>query len=88
MGSRICLSFTAELRKWESSEGSDPFSYGYNRDTPDANYRNGTYILRSLVDIVSKNGNYLIDVGPTANGTIVPPSRSSLLKVGSWLKFA
>ncbi|KAI4520557.1 glycoside hydrolase [Schizophyllum commune Loenen D] len=75
-----------ELRKWESSEGSDPYSYGYNRDTPYEDYRNATYILHSLVDIVSKNGNYLIDIGPTANGTIVPPSRSSLLKVGEWLK--
>ncbi|KAF9007312.1 glycoside hydrolase [Hymenopellis radicata] len=77
-----------KMRKWESSEGSDPYSYGYNQDTPDENYRNATYILQSLVDIVSKNGNYLIDVGPTANGTIVPPSRSSLLTVGKWLGFA
>ncbi|KAL1752143.1 glycoside hydrolase [Schizophyllum commune] len=80
------LTFSLELRKWESSEGSDPYSYGYNRDTPYEDYRNATYILHSLVDIVSKNGNYLIDIGPTANGTIVPPSRSSLLKVGEWLK--
>ncbi|KAL1703049.1 glycoside hydrolase [Schizophyllum commune] len=80
------LTSSPELRKWESSEGSDPYSYGYNRDTPYEDYRNATYILHSLVDIVSKNGNYLIDIGPTANGTIVPPSRSSLLKVGEWLK--
>ncbi|KAF8916474.1 alpha-L-fucosidase-domain-containing protein [Mucidula mucida] len=57
-----------ETRKWESSEGSDPYSYGYNQDTPDENYRNATYILRSLVDIVSKNGNYLIDVGQRPMG--------------------
>ncbi|PBK81167.1 glycoside hydrolase [Armillaria gallica] len=80
--------FDVKLRKWESSEGSDPYSYGYNHDTPDENYRNASYILHSLVDIVSKNGNYLIDIGPTANGTIVSPSRSSLLKVGEWLRFA
>ncbi|KAK0237964.1 glycoside hydrolase [Armillaria nabsnona] len=77
-----------KLRKWESSEGSDPYSYGYNQDTPDENYRNASYILHSLVDIVSKNGNYLIDIGLTANGTIVSPSRNSLLKVGEWLRFA
>ncbi|PBK67376.1 hypothetical protein ARMSODRAFT_1044970, partial [Armillaria solidipes] len=57
-------------------------------DTPDEDYRNPTYILHSLVDIVSKNGNYLIDIGPTANGTVVSPSRTSLLKVGEWLRFA
>jgi len=77
-----------ELRKWESSEGSDPYSYGYNSDTPAEGYRNSSYILKSLVDIVAKNGNYLIDIGPTANGTIVEPSRESLLKVGEWLSFA
>ncbi|KAL1743584.1 glycoside hydrolase [Schizophyllum fasciatum] len=80
------VALRSQLRKWESSEGSDPYSYGYNRDTPYEDYRNATYILRSLVDIVSKNGNYLIDIGPTANGTIVPPSRKSLLDVGGWLK--
>ncbi|KAK0480587.1 glycoside hydrolase superfamily [Armillaria novae-zelandiae] len=74
-----------KMRKWESSEVSDPYSYGYNQDTPDENYRNSTYILHSFIDIVSKNGNYLIDIGPTANGTIVSPSRTSLLKVGEWL---
>ncbi|KAK1221554.1 hypothetical protein PQX77_015673 [Marasmius sp. AFHP31] len=77
-----------KLRKWESSEGSDPYSYGYNRDTPWDKYRNATYILHSLVDIVSKNGNYLLDVGPTGNGSIVPPTKDSLMKVGKWLSFA
>ncbi|THV04706.1 glycoside hydrolase [Dendrothele bispora CBS 962.96] len=74
-----------KTRKWESNEGSDPFSYGYNRNTTYENYRNTSYLVHSLVDIVSKNGNYLLDVGPTANGTIVPPSRESLLGVGRWL---
>ncbi|KAK7462834.1 hypothetical protein VKT23_007411 [Stygiomarasmius scandens] len=74
-----------ETRKWESNEGSDPYSYGYNRNTSYENYRNTSYLVHSLVDIVSKNGNYLLDIGPTANGTIVPPSRESLLGVGRWL---
>ncbi|KAK7047335.1 hypothetical protein VNI00_006566 [Paramarasmius palmivorus] len=82
------LTSHVKTRKWESNEGSDPFSYGYNRDTPFNKYRNATYILHSLIDIVSKNGNYLLDVGPTANGTIVQPSRDSLLAVGNWLKVA
>ncbi|EEB98007.1 hypothetical protein MPER_02565, partial [Moniliophthora perniciosa FA553] len=51
-------------------------------------YQNATYILHSLIDIVSKNGNYLLDVGPTANGTIIPPARDPLLTVGKWLKVA
>lgn len=74
-----------ELRKWESSEGSDPYSYGFNQDTPLENYRNASYLVHSLVDIVSKNGNYLIDIGPMANGSIHRSSYTSLMEVGSWL---
>jgi alpha-L-fucosidase len=60
-----------QRRKWESNLGMDPFSYGYNRATPAAQYLNASSIVTSLVDIVSKNGNFLLDVGPMADGTIV-----------------
>ena len=39
-----------------------------------------------LVDIVSKGGNYLLNVGPTADGVIPPPSQDTLRTVGRWLK--
>ncbi|KAJ7214997.1 alpha-L-fucosidase-domain-containing protein [Mycena pura] len=42
---------------WESSEGMDPFSYGLNSATNASQYKNGTTIVQTLVDIVSKNGN-------------------------------
>jgi alpha-L-fucosidase len=38
------------------------------------------------VDIVSKGGNYLLNVGPTADGLIPQPSQDILRKVGQWLK--
>src|ERR1700675_1609312 len=46
-----------QTRKWETSEGMDPSSYGLNSATPDNHYKNGSTIVQNLVDIVSKNGN-------------------------------
>jgi alpha-L-fucosidase len=40
----------------------------------------------NLVDIVSKGGNYLLNVGPTAQGVIPQPSQDSLRGVGRWMK--
>ena len=42
-------------------------------------------ILRDLVDIVSKNGNLLLNVGPRADGSISEEDRKVLLEIGSWL---
>ncbi|ESK90547.1 glycoside hydrolase family 29 protein [Moniliophthora roreri MCA 2997] len=80
-------SFSAiQTRPWESSEGMDPYSYGYNSATNASQYKNGTTIIRTLVDIVSKNGNFLLDIGPTAEGEIIAPMADNLLDAGTWLK--
>lgn len=75
-----------QVRKWESNLGMDPFSYGYNRATPDDKYLTAQGIVTSLVDIVSKNGNFLLDVGPTAEGIIVDVSQRNLRAAGVWIK--
>jgi alpha-L-fucosidase len=75
-----------QVRKWESNLGMDPFSYGYNRATPLASYMNASSIVTSLIDIISKNGNFLLDVGPTANGTIVDIEQQHLRQAGDWIK--
>jgi len=64
----------------------DPYSYGYNSDTPLHKYRTAPQLLRELVDIVSKGGNLLIDVGPKEDGTIISQMTQPLLDVGAWLK--
>ncbi|MFI1395731.1 alpha-L-fucosidase [Streptomyces sp. NPDC020681] len=72
--------------KWESSRGLDPFSYGYNAATPDDRYMTTEEVVHSLVDIVSKNGNFLLDIGPRADGTIPEIMERRLRETGEWLK--
>lgn len=74
------------VAKWESSRGLDPFSYGYNKATPDAAYMTAEEVVQSLVDIVSKNGNFLLDIGPRADGTIPEIMQTRLRETGRWLK--
>ncbi|KAK7710026.1 hypothetical protein SLS57_008524 [Botryosphaeria dothidea] len=75
-----------QARKWESNLGMDPYSYGFNRATPAAAYLNASAIVASLVDIVSKNGNFLLDVGPMENGTIVEVCQRNLREAGAWIE--
>ncbi|WP_210592134.1 alpha-L-fucosidase [Streptomyces sp. GESEQ-35] len=74
------------VAKWEASRGLDPRSYGYNQATPDDAYMTAEEVVHSLVDIVSKNGNFLLDVGPRADGTIPEIMQTRLRETGRWLR--
>jgi alpha-L-fucosidase len=63
----------------------DPFSFGYNYETPDSQYLDGNGIVQELVDIVSKNGNFLLDIGPRNDGTIADIMVQGLTDAGSWI---
>jgi alpha-L-fucosidase len=63
----------------------DPFSYGYNRATPPSGYMNASTIVTSLIDIVSKNGNFLLDIGPLPNGSILEVEQHNLREAGTWI---
>ena len=76
---------SVQRRKWESDQGMDPYSYGYNRATPEGHFMNATTIVRNLVDIVSKNGNFLLDIGPRADGSIVDVEAKNLELAGKWI---
>lgn len=52
----------------------------------DQNWKSTEVILRNLVDIASKGGNYLLNVGPTSEGLIPEPSVERLKAVGAWMK--
>ena len=54
--------------------------------TENNQFRPAEDIIRDLVDIVSKNGCLLLNVGPKADGTISQEDRDILLKIGEWMK--
>ncbi|KAF2430681.1 glycoside hydrolase [Tothia fuscella] len=76
----------ARGRKWEANLGMDPYSYGYNAATPDSAYMNASKIVTTLVDMVSKGGNFLLDIGPKADGSIVEAEAKALREAGVWIK--
>ena len=54
--------------------------------TENNEYRPAADIICDLIDIVSKNGCLLLNVGPKADGTISREDRNVLLEIGRWLK--
>ena len=69
--------------EWETAATIND-TWGYKEN--DHNWKTPGEICFKLVDIVSKGGNYLLNVGPDADGQIPPPSQDVLRKVGAWLK--
>jgi len=59
-------------------------SWGYNAN--DQHWKSSQQLIRNLSDIASKDGNYLLNVGPTAEGVIPQPEVDRLLAIGRWLK--
>jgi alpha-L-fucosidase len=72
-------------KKWEECRGLGR-SFGYNRAEGEAETISPQELVTLLVDIVSKNGNLLLDVGPEADGTIAPVQMDRLRKLGAWMK--
>ena len=68
--------------EWENP-GSMNTSYGFNRN--DHNWVSAKDVVFRLVDIVSKGGNYLLNVGPTPDGLIPQPCIDCLTEVGKWM---
>ena len=51
-----------------------------------SDYYSTTELLMQLVSTVSCNGNLLLNVGPTADGRIIPAFEQRLLEMGAWLE--
>lgn len=71
--------------KWEITRGIG-FSFGYNKFEPKSQYLTLEELIYMFVDIVSKNGNLLLNVGPMEDGTIPEIQKNLLLKFGKWLE--
>jgi alpha-L-fucosidase len=71
---------------WETCDSMDPRSWGYSRILPDQDYMTTNELVDYLVDVVSKNGNLLINIGPKADGTIPELMQERLRGIGEWLE--
>ncbi|GAP08062.1 alpha-L-fucosidase [Anaerolinea thermolimosa] len=68
---------------WQTDTSVSKNSWGY---VEPQDYKKSSDILQDLVDIVSKNGCMLLNLGPRADGTIPEPEQRILREIGAWLK--
>jgi len=71
-------------KKWEATRGLG-LSFGYNRNTEPKHMLSVDELVDSFVDLVSKNGNLLLNVGPKVDGTIPELQAERLRGLGEWL---
>jgi alpha-L-fucosidase len=70
-------------RDWETPVTMND-TWGFKKD--DNNWKSTTVLIRQLCQIASRGGNYLLNVGPTAEGLIPQPSVERMAQIGQWLK--
>ncbi|KQN64571.1 alpha-L-fucosidase [Erwinia sp. E602] len=69
---------------WEESRGIGK-SYGFNRAEQLEDYCTSQQLVEQLIGIVSKGGNFLLNVGPTADGRIPTLQQERLRDIGRWM---
>jgi len=67
---------------WQTDTSVGNRSWGYIKDDK---FKSPQFIIDQLIDIVSKNGNLLMNIGPRSDGTIPDEVQQVLLDVGAWL---
>ncbi|XP_042743794.1 tissue alpha-L-fucosidase [Lagopus leucura] len=76
---------TLPTHKWEMCSSIDKLSWGYRSNMHIDELMDVASIIKELVQTVSFGGNYLLNVGPTKEGVIVPIFQERLLALGRWL---
>ncbi|MBZ5685564.1 MAG: alpha-L-fucosidase [Acidobacteriia bacterium] len=67
---------------WQTDTSVSNKSWGYIKDDT---FKSPEFVIDQLIDIVSKNGNLLLNIGPRSDGTIPDEVQRVLLDVGAWL---
>lgn len=70
---------------WEENRGM-AYSYGFNRAENIDDYKPAREMIFTLIDLVSRGGNFLLDIGPTGDGRIPVIMQQRLLEIGDWLR--
>ena len=68
---------------WQTDTAIGKRSWGYTKNNE---FKSARHIITDLIDIVSKNGMLLLNVGPKADGTITDEETAVLKQLGAWLK--
>ncbi|MBA3707497.1 MAG: alpha-L-fucosidase [Planctomycetes bacterium] len=80
---RAWVTVDGEPVVWEACQTFSG-SWGYNRD--ESSWRSAEQLVHMLIDTVSKGGNLLLNVGPTARGEFDDRALSRLSQVGAWMR--
>lgn len=72
-----------EPQPWETCMTMNG-AWGYHKT--DENWKSPDSLIHSMIDIASKGGNFLLNVGPTGEGIIPAPSVERLSEMGAWLQ--
>jgi len=72
-----------DFRLWETCMTiNDTWAYGKD----DRDFKSSRFLIRALVEVASRGGNFLLDVGPRPDGTIQPEFQERLRAIGKWLE--
>jgi alpha-L-fucosidase len=77
------ISVGSVQREWETPVTLND-TWGFKKD--DHNWKSPQVLIRQLAQVASRGGNYLLNVGPTAEGTIPQPSVERMSAIGQWLQ--